>query len=52
MEFIHQPIILSRAKGAGSQVNRQSAGQRRDMDRKSLADIIKVNDQVPATELY
>ncbi len=28
--------ILSRAKGAGSPVNRQSAGQRRDTDRKSL----------------
>ncbi len=50
--LFHQENILSRAKGAGSPLNRQSTGQRRDTDRKSLADMIKVNDQVPETELY
>ena len=36
-------IILSRAKGAGSPVNRQSAGQRRDTVRKSLSPFGRVD---------
>ncbi len=57
------PEYIVACQGAGSPVNCQSAGQRRDTDRKNplvrlgvhlneLADIIKVNDQVPETELY
>ena len=35
-QSVHIKTIMSRAKGVGSPVNRQSAGQRRDTVQKSL----------------
>ncbi len=42
--YIKHGNVLSRAKGAGSPVNRQSAGQRRDTVQKSLSPFGRVTD--------